>query len=142
VRLDANATQLPVSTTEQQAAVDRFLAAVRKATCRASSMCSRPMSSSLPTAAAWSPRRADRSRVPERVAAFLMAAARSTDFVVNAVWLTGHLQAGSTSTVSSTPRSALPSRTVGSTRIYAIRNPHKLAGLDGVQRTHSHMTAH
>ena len=39
-------------------------------------------------------------------------------------------RAGSISTARSTPRSASSWRTAGSRRIYAIRNPHKLARLD------------
>ena len=60
----ARRPRVQVSRAEQEAAVERFLAAVRGATCRGCWTCSRPMLSWCRMVAAWSPRLAARSRVP------------------------------------------------------------------------------
>ena len=71
----ARRPRMPVSTAEQQKR--RWTASSppsETATCKASSTSSRPMSSSSPTEAAWSPLLVVRSRGAERVAGYLIAA--------------------------------------------------------------------
>lgn len=68
----------------------------------------------------------------DRVAAFLIAAARSNDFAASAVWLNGapagRIDIGGELDTAVT--FALEDGRI--THIYAVRNPHKLAGLTGV----------
>ena len=128
----ARRPRMPVSTTEQQEAVDRFLAAVRHGDLRGLLEVLAPevvvvADGGGVVAAARRP-----IEGAERVAAFLIAAARSADFEVKAVWLNGSPAArvdigGQVDTAVS-----LAVENGRITRIYAIRNPHKLAGLDGV----------
>jgi RNA polymerase sigma-70 factor (TIGR02957 family) len=127
-----------VSTTEQQEAVDRFLAAVRNGELQ-------PLLDVLApdvvlvadgggvVSAARRP-----IRGAERVVAFLMGATRSLEFETKAVWINGSPAfridiGGEVDTVVSL--TVDEGRITG---IYAIRNPEKLAGLDriaGLSRT-------
>jgi RNA polymerase sigma-70 factor (ECF subfamily) len=121
-----------VSTTEQQEAVDRFLAAVRGGDLQglldvlAPDVVVIADGGGLVTAA---PRPIEGA---QRVAAFLVAAARSTDLETKTVWLNG--APGGRIDIGKELDTAV-SLTVENgriTRIYAIRNPHKLARLDAV----------
>jgi len=128
----ARRPRVPVSTTEQQEAVERFLAAIRDG----------DMQGLLDVLAPDVVLVADggglvaAARRPiegaERVVAFLTGAARSADFEVKAVWLNGspafRIDIGGE--VDTAVGLAVENGRV--TRIYAIRNPHKLARLDGV----------
>ena len=124
--------RIPVSTTEQQKAVDRFLAAVRHGDLQGLLDVLAPdvvvvADGGGLVAAARRP-----IEGAERVAAFLIAAAGSADFEAKAVWLNGSPAArieigGELDTAVS-----LAVENGRITRIYAIRNPHKLAGLDEV----------
>ena len=128
----ARRPRVPVSTTEQQEAVERFLAAIRDG----------DMQGLLDVLAPDVVLVADggglvaAARRPiegaERVVAFLTGAARSADFEVKAVWLNGspafRIDIGGE--VDTAVGLTVENGRV--TRIYAIRNPHKLARLDGV----------
>ena len=68
----------------------------------------------------------------ERVARFLLGGPASRTSRRRRSGSTAHPGLGSTSAASSTPPSSITVEDGRVTRIYAIRNPHKLAGLDGV----------
>ena len=128
----ARRPRMPVSATEQQEALDRFLAAVRDGDLQGLLDVLAPdvvvVADGGGVAAA-----ALRPIVgAQRVAVFLLGAARSADFETRAVWLNGSPAAridigGQVDTAVSV---AVENGRI--TRIYAVRNPHKLAGLDGV----------
>jgi RNA polymerase sigma-70 factor (ECF subfamily) len=128
----ARRPRMPVSPTEQQEAVDRFLAAVRNGDVQGLLDILAPdvvlvADGGGLVAAARRP-----IEGAERVAAFLGAAVRIPDFEAKAVWLNGSPAArieigGELDTAVS-----LSFENGRITRIYAIRNPHKLARLDGV----------
>jgi RNA polymerase sigma factor (sigma-70 family) len=128
----ARRPRMPVSTTEQQEAVDRFLAAVRGGDLQGLLAVLAP--DVVVVADGGGLVAAARRPIvgAERVADFLIAAARLTDFEAKAVWLNGspavaiEIGGGLDTAVS------LAVENGRITRIYAIRNPHKLAGLDGV----------
>ena len=121
-----------VSTTEQREAVDRFLAAVRHGDLQGLLDVLAPdvvVVADGGGLVAAAPRPIVGA---ERVAAFLVAAGRTTDFEAQTVWLNGspggRIDIGGEldTAVSLTVEEGLI------TRIYAIRNPHKLARLDGI----------
>jgi hypothetical protein len=123
---------MPVTTTEQQEAVDRFLAAVRHGDLQGLLDVLAPDVTIVAdggglVAAALHP-----IRGAERVAGFLIRGARSANFEMKAVWLNGspacRLDIGGQ--VDTAVSLAVENGRI--TRIYAIRNPHKLARLDGV----------
>src|SRR5829696_6453581 len=128
----ARRPRMPVSTTEQQEAVDRFLAAVRQGDLQSLLDVLAPDvvvvadGGGLATAA----RRPIQGA--ERVVGFLIRGLSSVDFEAKAVWLNGspaiRLDIGGQldTAVSLTVEDGRI------TRIYAIRNPHKLARLHGV----------
>lgn len=128
----ARRPRMPVSATEQQEALDHFLAAVRNGDLQGLLDVLAPdvvvVADGGGVAAA-----ALRPIVgAQRVAAFLLGAARSADFEAKAVWLNGSPAAridigGQVDTAVSV---AVENGRI--TRIYAVRNPQKLAGLDGV----------
>jgi RNA polymerase sigma-70 factor (TIGR02957 family) len=128
----ARRPRMPVSTAEQQEAVDRFLAAIRHGDLQglldvlAPDVVVVADGGGLVSAARRPIEGAD------RVARFLILAAHSANFEVNAVWLNGSPAGridigGELDTAVS-----LSVESSRITRIYAIRNPHKLAGLDGI----------
>ncbi len=128
----ARRPRMPVSATEQQVAVDRFLAATRHGDLQglldvlAPDVVLVADGGGLVTAV----RRPIQGA--ERVAAFLIGAARSVDFETTAVWLNGSPAlridiGGELDTAVS-----LDVENGRIARIYAIRNPHKLTGLDGI----------
>ena len=71
------------------------------------------------------------------MAGFLIGAARSADFEAKAVWLNG--SSGGRIDIGGELNTAVSLAVENGriTRIYAIRNPHKLARLDGVAALHT-----
>jgi ketosteroid isomerase-like protein len=123
---------MAVSTTEQQAAVDRFLAAVLNGDLQGLLDVLAPDVVVVADGGGFAAAARRPIEGAERVAAFLMLAARTAGFEVNAVWLNGSPAArvdigGELNTAVS-----LAVEDGRITRIYAIRNPHKLARLDEV----------
>jgi len=128
----ARRPRMPVSTTEQQEAVDRFLAAIRNGDLHGLLDVLAPDVVAVAdggglVAAARRP-----IEGAERVAGLLIRGLRSADFEAKAVWINGspacQFKAGGglTAVVSLAVENGLI------TRIYVIANPHKLARLDGV----------
>jgi RNA polymerase sigma-70 factor (TIGR02957 family) len=128
----ARRPRMPVSTTEQQQAVERFLAAVRQGDLQGLLDVLAPDVVVLADGGGLVQAAPRPIEGAQRVAAFLIAAVRSNDFDVNAVWLNGAPAAridigGELDTAVS-----LAVENGRITRIYAVRNPHKLAGLGEV----------
>ena len=128
----ARRPRMPVSTTEQQQAVDRFLAAVRLGDLQGLLDVLAPdvvvvADGGGLVAAARRP-----IEGAERVAAFLAGVARLTDFEAKAIWLNG--SPGAVIAIGGEVDTAVSLGVENGriTRIYAVRNPQKLAGLDGV----------
>ena len=128
----ARRPRVPVSTAEQQEAVERFLAAVRHGDLQGLLDVLAPdvvvvADGGGLVAAARAP-----IRGAERVAGFLIGAALSEDFEAQAVWLNG--SPGARIDIGGEVNTAVSLSVENGriTRIYAIRNPHKLARLDGV----------
>ncbi len=128
----ARRPRIPVSTTEQQQAVDQFLAAIREGDLQGLLDVLAPdvvvvADGGGLVAAARAP-----IQGAERVAAFLIGAGRSVGFEARAVWLNGspagRIDIGGE--VNTAVSLAVENGRI--TRIYAIRNPQKLARLDGV----------
>ncbi|MBV8305494.1 MAG: RNA polymerase sigma-70 factor [Acidimicrobiia bacterium] len=128
----ARRPRMAVSTSEQQEAVERFLAAVRNGDLQGLLDVLAPdvvvvADGGGLVAAALRP-----IEGAQRVAAFLIAATRQLDFEAKAVWLNG--SPGSRIEIGGELNTAV-SVTVENgriTQIYAVRNPQKLAGLDEV----------
>lgn len=128
----ARRPRMLVSAAEQQEALDRFLAAVRSGDLQGLLDVLAPdvvVVADGGGVAAAAPRPIVGA---QRVATFLLTAARSMDFEARAVWLNGSPAAridvgGHVDTAVSV---AVEDGRI--TRIYAVRNPHKLAGLAGV----------
>jgi RNA polymerase sigma-70 factor, ECF subfamily len=128
----ARRPRMPVSTTEQREVVERFLAAVRDGDLKSLLDVLAPdvvvvADGGGLVAAARRP-----IEGAQHVAAFLILAGRTVDFDLQAVPINGSL--GARIEVGGELDTAV-SVTVENgriTHIYAIRNPHKLAGLDGV----------
>ena len=128
----ARRPRMPVSTTEQHEAVDRFLAAIRHGDLQGLLDVLAPdvvivADGGGLVAAARRP-----IEGAQRVAGFLVGAARQADFEAKAVWING--SPGARIDIGGELDTAV-SLTVHNgriTRIYAIRNPNKLAGLDGI----------
>jgi RNA polymerase sigma-70 factor (TIGR02957 family) len=128
----ARRPRMAVSTTEQQAVVDRFLAAVVHGDLQGLLDVLAPDVVVVADGGGFAAAARRPIEGAQRVAAFLMLAARTAGFEVTAVWLNGSPAAridigGELNTAVSV---AVENGLV--TRIFAIRNPHKLAGLDGV----------
>ena len=128
----ARRPRMPVSTAEQQEAVDRFLAAVRHGDLQGLLEVLAPdvvlvADGGGLVAAARRP-----IEGAERVAAFLIGAARSLDFETKAVWLNGSpaLRIDIGGELDTAVSLAVENGRIA--RIYAIRNPQKLVGLDGI----------
>jgi RNA polymerase sigma-70 factor, ECF subfamily len=127
----ARRPRMSVSTTEQQEAVDRFLAAIRHGDLQGLLDVLAPdvvvFSDGGGLVAAAAPRPIEGA---ELVANFLIGAARAADFDAKAVWLNGspggRIDIGGE--VDTAVSLAVENGRI--TRIYAIRNPHKLARLD------------
>jgi RNA polymerase sigma-70 factor (ECF subfamily) len=127
----ARRPRMAVSATEQQEAVDRFLAAVRHGDLQGllDVLASDVMAVADGGGLVATVRPIEGA---ERVADFLIRAARTTGFELKAVWLNGSPAAqieigGELDTAVS-----LSVENGRISRIYAIRNPHKLARLDQI----------
>jgi RNA polymerase sigma-70 factor, ECF subfamily len=121
-----------VSTTEQQEAVERFLAAVRHGDLQGLLDVLAPDVVAVADGGGLAPAARRPIQGAERVARVLIAGVRAADFEAKAVWINGSLAArvdigGQLSAVVSF---AVENGRI--TRIYAVSNPHKLARLDGV----------
>jgi RNA polymerase sigma-70 factor, ECF subfamily len=128
----ARRPRMPVSTMEQQEAVDKFLAAIRHGDLQGLLDVLAPDVVVIADGGglvAAAPRPITGA---ERVAGFLIGAARSADFDAKAVWLNGspgfRIDIGGE--VNTAVSLAVENGRI--TRIYAIRNPHKLVRLHGV----------
>jgi RNA polymerase sigma-70 factor (ECF subfamily) len=127
----ARRPRMPVTTTEQQEVVDRFLAAIRHGDLQgfldvlAPDVVAVADGGGLVAAA---PRPITGA---ERVARLLIAAARGADIEVKPIWLNGSpgVRVDIGGQVAALSLSVENGRV---TRIYAIANPHKLARLEGV----------
>jgi RNA polymerase sigma-70 factor (TIGR02957 family) len=128
----ARRPRIPVSVTEQQAAVDRFLAAIRNGDLQGLLDVLAPdvvivSDGGGVVAAALRP-----IEGAERAAGFLIRAGQLDNFEAKTIWLNGSPAGridigGELNTVVSV---VVENGRI--TRVYAIRNPHKLAGLDAV----------
>ena len=128
----ARRPRMPVSTTEQQEAVDRFLAAIRLGDLQGLLDILAP--DVVVVADGGGLVNAFRRPIKgaERVAGLLVSGLRSVDFEATLVWLNG--SPGIRLDIGGEIDTAV-SLTVENgriTRVYAIRNPHKLSGLDGI----------
>jgi RNA polymerase sigma-70 factor (TIGR02957 family) len=130
--VEARRPRMPVSTTEQQEVVERFLAAVRHGDLQGLLDVLAPdvvivADGGGLVAAARRP-----IEGAEQVATFLSRAARTAEFEISAIWLNG--SPGVRIDIGGELDTAVSVAVEDSriTRIYAIRNPHKLARLDGV----------
>ena len=128
----ARRPRMPVTTTEQQEAVDRFLAAVRNGDLQSLLDVLAPdvvivADGGGLVAAARRP-----IEGAERVAALLMRGVQSVDFEAHAVWLNGSpaIRFDIGGQVDTAVSLAVENGRI--VRIYAIRNPHKLARLGDV----------
>ena len=128
----ARRPRMPASPQEQQEAVERFLAAVRHGDLQGLLDILAPdvvivADGGGLVAAARTP-----IRGAERAAAFLVNAARSFDFEAKAAWLNGspavRIEIGGA--VDTAVSLSVEDGRI--TRIYAVRNPHKLTGLEDV----------
>ena len=128
----ARRPRMQVSTTEQQEAVDRFLAAVRDGDLQGLLDVLAP--DVVVVADGGGVATAARRPIvgAERVAGFLMGASRTAGFEANAVWLNGSpaIRIDIGGELNTAVSVAVENGRI--THIYAVRNPHKLAGLDGV----------
>jgi RNA polymerase sigma-70 factor (TIGR02957 family) len=126
----ARRPRMPVSTTEQQEAVDRFLAAIRHGDLQGLLDVLAPDVVVVADGGGFAAAYRRPIRGAERVAGLLIAGLRTVDFEVRPIWLNGSPAArldigGEVDTAVSL---AVEDGRVA--RIYAIRNPHKLAGLE------------
>ncbi len=121
-----------VSPTEQQVAVDRFLAAIRHGDLQGLLDVLAPDVIVVADGGGLVATVRRPILGAERVAELLIGVSRSVDFVATAVWLNGspavRLDIGGQ--LDTAVSLAVENGRV--TRIYAVRNPHKLARLDGV----------
>src|SRR5690606_30242341 len=128
----ARRPRMPVSATEQQEAVERFLGAIRNGDLQGLLDVLAP--DVVVVADGGGLVAAARRPIvgAERVASFLVNAGQSVDFEAKAVWLNGSpaLQLDIGGHVDTAVGLAFENGRI--TRIFAIRNPNKLAGLDAV----------
>ena len=123
--------RMPVSPTEQQQVVDRFLAAVRDGDLQGLLDVLAPEVVVVADGGGLRPAARRPIEGAKRVAAFLMGAAR-LDLVATPIWVNG--AAGAQLDIDGALDTAVSVVVEEGriTRIYAIRNPHKLGHLDGV----------
>ncbi|MEX2539873.1 MAG: RNA polymerase sigma-70 factor [Actinomycetota bacterium] len=128
----ARRPRMPVSATEQQEAVDRFLVAIRHGDLQGLLDVLAPDVVVVADGGGLVPAFRRPIDGAERVAGLLIGGLRSVDFEAKAVWLNGspafRIDVGGE--VDTAVSLAVENGRI--TRIYAIRNPHKLARLDGV----------
>ncbi len=123
---------MPVSTTEQQEVVDRFLAAIRNGDLRDLLDVLAPDVVVVADGGGFVTAFRRPIEGAERVAGLLLARLRSTDLEATATWLNGApaIRFDVGGQVDTAVSVAVEDGRI--TRIYAVRNPHKLARLDGV----------
>jgi RNA polymerase sigma-70 factor (ECF subfamily) len=121
-----------VSTIEQQEVVDRFLAAARNGDLQGLLDVLAPDVVVVSDGGGLAAAALRPIRGAERVAGLLIRGLRSADFEANAVWLNGSpaIRLDLDGQVDTAVSLAVEDGRIA--RIYAIRNPHKLARLDGV----------
>jgi RNA polymerase sigma-70 factor (TIGR02957 family) len=126
----ARRPRMAVSTTEQQEAVDRFLAAIRHGDLQGLLDVLAPDVVLVADGGGLVTAFRHPIKGAERVAGLLTTGLRSTDFEVTAVWLNGSpaVQLDVDGRVDTAVSLAVENGHI--THIYAIRNPHKLARLD------------
>jgi RNA polymerase sigma-70 factor (ECF subfamily) len=128
----ARRPRVPVSTTEQQEAVDLFLAAIRHGDLQGLLDVLSPDVVVVADGGGFAAAALRPIEGADRVANFLIRGLRSVDFEATSIWLNGspaiRLDIGGE--VNTAVSLAVENGRI--TRIYAVRNPHKLAGLDGV----------
>jgi RNA polymerase sigma-70 factor (TIGR02957 family) len=127
----ARRPRMPVSTTERQEAVDRFLAAVRNGDLQGLFDVLAPDVVLIADGGGVVGAARRPIEGADRVASFLMAAVRAVGFEAKTVWLNG--APGIRIDISGELDTAVSLAVENSriTRIYAIRNPHKLARMRG-----------
>jgi RNA polymerase sigma-70 factor (TIGR02957 family) len=128
----ARRPRMPVSTIEQQEAVDRFLAAVRHGDLQGLLDVLAPDVVAVADGGGFAAAARRPIKGAERVAGVLVGAARFPDLVVRAVWLNGSPAARIDLGGQVMAAVSLTVENGRISRIYSILNPHKLAGLDGV----------
>jgi RNA polymerase sigma-70 factor (TIGR02957 family) len=128
----ARRPRVEVSTTEQQEAVERFLAAVRHGDLQGLLDVLAPDVVAVADGGGLAPAARRPIQGAERVARVLIAGVRAADFEAKAVWINGSLAARVDigGQLSAAVSFAVENGRI--TRIYAVSNPHKLARLDGL----------
>jgi RNA polymerase sigma-70 factor (ECF subfamily) len=126
----ARRPRMPVSATEQQEAVDRFLAAVRHGDLQSLLDVLAPDVVVIADSGGFVAAARHPIQGAERVAAFLIRGFRSGDFETKTIWLNGSpgIQINIGGQVDTAVSLSVENGRI--TQIYAIRNPHKLARLD------------
>jgi RNA polymerase sigma-70 factor, ECF subfamily len=128
----ARRPRMPVSTTEQQEAVDRFLAAIRNGDLHDLLQVLAPDVVVVADGGGLAPAARRPIQGAERVARLLTGGLRAADVEVKPVWLNGspggRIEIGGE--VNAVVSFSVENARI--TRIYAVSNPHKLAGLDGI----------
>jgi RNA polymerase sigma-70 factor (ECF subfamily) len=128
----ARRPRMPVSTAERQEVVDRFLAAIRQGDLQGLLEVLAPDVVVVADGGGLAPAARRPIEGAKRVAGFLLAGFRSLEFDARATWLNGspaiRLDVGGQ--VDTAVSLAVENGRIS--RIYAIRNPHKLVRLDGV----------
>jgi len=128
----ARRPRMPVSTTEQQEAVDRFLAAIRNGDLHGLLDVLAPDVVVVADGGGLAPAARRPMQGAERVARLLIGGLRAADVEVKPVWLNGspggRIEIGGE--VNAVVSFSVENARI--TRIYAVSNPHKLARLDGI----------
>ena len=128
----ARRPRMPVSTTEQQEVVDRFLAAIRYGDLQGLLDVLAPDVVAVGDGGGLAPAARRPMQGAERVARLLIGGLRSVDFEAKAVWLNGSPAARIDIGGQIAAAVSLAVENGRITRIYGISNPHKLARLDGI----------
>ena len=128
----ARRPRMPVSTTEQQEVVDRFLAAVRHGDLQGLLDVLSPDVVLIADGGGLVPAARQPLEGADHVADLLMTGLRRVDFEAKTVWLNGSLaiRIDVGGKVDTAVNLAVENGRI--TSIYAVRNPHKLARLDAV----------
>ncbi|HJR44767.1 MAG TPA: RNA polymerase sigma-70 factor [Actinomycetota bacterium] len=127
----ARRPRMPVSTTEQQEVVDRFLAAIRQGDVQGLMDVLAPDVVAVADGGGLVPAARRPVEGAKRVAGLLIAASRGLDFEVRTIWLNGSpgVRVDIDGDVAAISLSVENGRITG---VYAIANPHKLSRLDEV----------
>jgi RNA polymerase sigma-70 factor (ECF subfamily) len=128
----ARRPRMQVSTTEQQAAVDRFIAAIQRGDLQGLLDVLAPDVVVVADGGGFVAAALRPIEGAARVARLLVAGFRSVDFEAKAVWLNGSPAARIDIGGELDSAVSLVVDNGRITRIYAVRNPHKLAGLHGI----------